>query len=114
MFKKYFSKKAEIIKNTNPDRIYVENIRSFFNISTKLAKYFCEVAVRQNLFKKKYGVICKNSDCNRILFVYDDIKSIPDELECFICESEEKEIYQFKKDDLKIVEFYQLVNNEDR
>lgn len=109
MFKKLFKSKAEIIENTDPDRIYVENIRRFFNLPYGVAKKLCDMAVRQNFFYKKYGVYCKNDDCKRIISVYDNIKDIPERIECFICQSNEKDRYLFDKNELEIVEFYQLI-----
>ncbi|WP_353076695.1 hypothetical protein [Flavobacterium sp.] len=109
MFKSLFKRKAEIIKNTDPDRIYVENIRSFFNLPYGVAKKLCDMAVRQNFFYKKYGLYCKNDDCKRIISVYDNIEDIPNQIECFICQANEKEKYSFDKNELEIVEFYQLI-----
>ncbi|OPB95901.1 hypothetical protein BAS10_09710 [Elizabethkingia meningoseptica] len=109
MLKEIFNKKAEIIKNTDPDRIYVENIRSFFNLSYKMAEYFCEVAVRSKFFRRKYGIECKNSDCSRIISTYDNLDEIPDNIICIVCEMEEKDQFEFEKNELNIVKFYQLI-----
>jgi hypothetical protein len=109
MFKKFFKKKAELIEKTDPDRIYVENIRSFFNLPYSTAKKLCDMAVRQNFFRKKYGVFCKNADCKRIISVYNNMEDIPNEIECFVCEQNEKEQFVFDKSELEIVEFYQLI-----
>lgn len=107
MLKKLLKNKAKVIEETNPDKIYVENVRSFFNIPTKWAKYLCELAVRQNVFRKRYGVMCKNSDCHRIIEVFNSQNDIPDELECYVCQSEGKD-HVFKKEELDVIEFYQL------
>ena len=109
MFKEILRNKAKIIESTDPDRIYVENVRSFFNIPTKWAKKLCEIAVRQNIFKKKYAVICKNSDCERIIKVFENKSEIPENINCLTCELEGKEIYNYNTEILEIVEFYQLI-----
>lgn len=108
MFKKLLKNKAKVIEETDPDRIYVENIRSFFSIPTKWAKYLCELAVKQRVFRKKYGVMCKNDTCNRIITVYDTLEQIPQNLDCLLCELEGKE-HIFDKKDLQVIEFYQLI-----
>lgn len=109
MFKQFFKRKAELIEKTDPDRIYVENIRSFFNLPYGVAKKLCDMAVRQNYFKKKYGVYCKNDDCKRIINVYNKLEDVPEKIECFICQANEKEQFIFDKSELEIVEFYQLI-----
>ena len=110
MFKKYFDRKAELIKITDPDRISVENIRSFFNLPHSFAKKLCEMAVRQNYFRKRFGITCKNDDCKRFINVYNSIEEIPNTIECYLCEAKEKEKYIFDKNELDIVEFYQLIS----
>jgi hypothetical protein len=109
MFKEILRNKAKIIESTDPNRIYVENVRSFFNIPTRWAKKLCEIAVRQNIFKKKYAVICKNSDCDRVIKVYDKKSEIPKNINCLTCELEAKEIFEFETDELEIIEYYQLI-----
>lgn len=109
MFKQFFKRKAELIEKTDPDRIYVENVRSFFNLPYSTAKRLCDMAVRQNFFRKKIGVFCKNDDCKRIISVFDKMEDIPNEIECFVCQANEKEQFVFDKNELEIVEFYQLI-----
>jgi hypothetical protein len=111
MFKNFFDKKATIVEETDPDRIYVENIRSFFNIPTRWAKFLCALAVRQGIFRKKYAVECKNENCIRIIKVYDSKGEIPEELDCFTCELEGQFEFSFKTSDLNIVEYYQYIEN---
>lgn len=112
MFNKFFQKKAKIIENTDPDRIYIENIRSFFNVSVRFAKFLCETAVKRGYFEKKIAVECPNENCKRVIKVYDDITELPNELACVICEEEGEEIFSFEKSQFKIVEFYKLVKDE--
>ncbi|MEN4760907.1 hypothetical protein ABEG63_11285 [Chryseobacterium sp. C39-AII1] len=114
MFNKFFKNKTRIIEITDPDRIYIENIRSFFNISSRFAKFLCETAVRQGLFEKKIAIECTNEDCKRIIKVFDTSEELPDELTCIVCEAEGKEIYTYQKDNYKIIEFYKLVKDEHR
>lgn len=112
MYKKFFQKKAKLIESTNPDRIYIENIRSFFNVSTHFAKFLCETAVKRGYFEKKIAVECLNKDCKRIIKVFNSMDELPNELICIVCEEEGKETFTFEKQEYRIVEFYKLVKNE--
>lgn len=113
MFKKFLENKAKIIEKTDPDRIYIENVRSFFNISSRFAKFLCETAVREGFFEKKIAIECINEDCKRIIKVLDN-DDLPQTITCEICEIENKEKYTFEKNEYKIVEFYKLVKDEDK
>lgn len=114
MFENFFQNKAKIIENTDPDRIYVENVRSFFNISSRLARFFCEIAVRRGLFEKKIAIECLNEDCKRIIKVFDNAEQLPKEITCIICEAEGNEKYSFDISEYKIVEFYKLIKDNER
>lgn len=109
MFKNFLKNKAKVIEDTDPDRIYVENIRSFFNIPTRWAKYLCEVAVKQRIFRKKVAVLCKNDQ--RIIEIYDSKDQIPEIVNCLVCEIEGKK-HSFNRDELETIEFYQLIEKE--
>ena len=111
MFKKFLEKKSALIEKTDTDRIYVENVRSFFNISTRIAKLLCKLAVRQGFFKKKFGVECKNKSCLRIIDVYNSLEEIPQHIECLTCQLEGDLDYRFETKDLEIQEYYQYIEN---
>lgn len=102
----FLSHKTKILSNIDPDRIYVENIRSFFNMPYKLAKLLCEMAVRSRSFDKIYGVKCPG--CSRIIMSVQNISDIPDVITCEICEGLEREEFFFKRDEMEIIEFYRL------
>lgn len=42
----------------NPDRIYLENVRSILGVSSARAKNVCDTAVRRGVFTKRFQVIC--------------------------------------------------------
>ena len=109
MVQQFLKRRVEIIEKTDPDRIYVENIRSFFRVPYTVARFFCEMAVKEKFFKKKVGVFCSNEDCRRLIKSYDSRLEINDEIICDICEDLGKEKFVFVKEDIEIVEFYQLV-----
>jgi hypothetical protein len=102
----------QTINELNPNKIYVENVRSFFKVPTFVARLMCEMAVVDKLFTKKIGLVCPNSDCNRIIASFSSEKDIPQEIECSICEDEDKEIFSYKTKDLEKIEFYQLKKSD--
>lgn len=114
MFKKILDRKASIIEETNPDKIYVENIRSFFNISTRLARLLCKLAVRQGIFKRKFAVECGNQSCGSVIEVYNTKEEIPEHLDCLTCQIEGHNDFSFKTSDLNIVEYYQYIEDGDK
>lgn len=105
-------RKLEAIRSTNPNRIYVENIRAFYNMTTFEARLLCELAVREGLFIKKYGVTCPNTSCRRILATYSSKKEIPQVINCSICEDKGEESFEFKVKPEDIITFYQLKKSE--
>lgn len=60
----FVARKREIVENTDPNRISVENVRSFFSIPRWLAAFLCEMAVREGAFAKHKAVHCPT--CGRI------------------------------------------------
>jgi hypothetical protein len=104
----YIEKKREIIENTDPQRIYIENIRAFFNMPFSLAKFFCELAVKEKVFNKKIGILCPNENCERIIQSCDIDEQINETIVCIQCELMEKVEYRFKADELERITFYQL------
>ena len=45
------------IASLNPDKMYVENVRSVLGVSTETAVDACEAAVRQGLFRRRIEII---------------------------------------------------------
>src|SRR5205823_908851 len=48
----------ELITRLNPDKIYVENVRSLLGVPHRLAVTVCETAVRQGFFSRGVEVLC--------------------------------------------------------
>lgn len=110
MFKKFTHKKSEIIQDTDPSKIYVENIRRYFDTNTNEAKRLCDIAVKEGLLKKFYGIECKT--CNRIIERFDSKNDIPTNIECIICMHEGREVFSFSREEIEVVEFYQFISKE--
>lgn len=51
-------KRAQLLSRLNPDKFYVENVRSILGISYPSALRICETAVRQGLFERRVEVKC--------------------------------------------------------
>src|SRR6202035_4788654 len=49
---------VERLSALNPDRIYVENVRSILNVSNSKARAICDTAVRRGLFRRQVLVLC--------------------------------------------------------
>ncbi|RDI13201.1 hypothetical protein [Flavobacterium sp. AG291] len=111
MFNRFLKRKAAIVENTDPDRIFVENVRSFFNIPTRWARFLCDMAVRQGILRKKYSIECGNEECGRIIKSYDRKSDIPEKIVCRTCELEGYPKFEFETDKLNIVEYYQYIEN---
>jgi hypothetical protein len=105
---KFIDKRLDFIASTDPERIYVENIRSFYNLPFAVAKTFCDIAVTEKLFEKFYSVECPDISCDRVIATFKNKQEIPDTIECEQCEFLEKPKHEFKKGEFKIVEFYKL------
>jgi hypothetical protein len=97
------------IKDIRPGNIYVENIRSVFDISRVEARRLCEMAVASKVFEKRIGFICPDPSCNgRILADYACEKDIPEEITCEQCELNGNDEFIYKTSNLDRVEFYRL------
>jgi hypothetical protein len=105
-FGRFIDGRLDVLKKTDPDRIYVENIRSFYKMPYFVAKFFCEMAVRNNLFIKKIGVLCPNE--GRIILIVDRVEDIPDVIHCDNCELLEEEKYEFNRKECQTIVFYKL------
>jgi hypothetical protein len=52
------SGREEAIAELNPDKIYVENVRSALGVSSQKAQQICETAVRRGFFDRYVEVVC--------------------------------------------------------
>jgi hypothetical protein len=51
-------REASALSALDPQKFYVENVRSILNVSSSYALKVCETAVRQGLFEKRIEVYC--------------------------------------------------------
>ena len=101
--------RLSILEHTDPDRIYVENIRSFYKLPYPVAKFLCEMAVKQHFFMKRVAIECPNE--GRIIRIVSSKTNLPQCVKCDNCEALGKEKYEFSKGEYDVTEFYQLNRN---
>ena len=90
-----------------PDKLYVENVRAFFDVPRENAEYLCDQAVKAGILVKKIGLSCPNDQ--RIIAVLDG-NVAPDEIiSCDVCQSLEMEKSSFNPGELGQITFYQAV-----
>lgn len=111
-FSNIIKHRVDLLSQLNPDRFYVENVRHLFSLPHPVAKFFCEMAVKQKYFTKKYGVICKNEECKRLIASFDLRSQIPKEIKCEQCELLERDHYVFTPINADIIEFYKLIDHK--
>lgn len=100
--------KEQKLLELDPDRFYVENIRSFYNLTTPVARFLCELAVKQRLFDKKFGLFCPNDGCGRMIKSYAPGEPIDNLLTCKNCEILNRVPYEFPSDSLERMTYYKL------
>lgn len=104
-------RRVELVRNTDPRNIHIENIRSFFGIPFGLAKFFCEVAVREGVFSKRIGYLCPRD--KNVILTLESGDPLPESCTCFICEVQGEDESEFDPADLETIEIYSLASLED-
>lgn len=104
----FVEKRRKLLEYTGePNRIYVENVRSFFGVSTFVAKALCDLAVRRGLFERCSGILCPHDE--RILFESCDPDSaLPETVTCSVCEALEIEPNAFSSRECRELSFYRV------
>jgi hypothetical protein len=100
--------RKELLEHTDPDRIYVENIRSFFRLPFSTAKFLCDTAVRAGFFERCIGLECPNEACRRLIVAECSDAPLPASVTCEVCEGLERERFEFTKEECHAVVFYRL------
>jgi hypothetical protein len=101
-----FQKFLQTISGIDPGKIYVENVRSIMNVSTEHARRICEMAVIDNIFERRIGLVCPND--NRILREFSNLVEIPEIITCSLCEANEEEESTFETSKLKKIVYYKM------
>ena len=101
-------RRVELVRRTDPRNIYIENIRSFFGIPFSVAKFFCDVAVREGVFSKRIGYLCPQ-DKNVIISAPPGV-DLPEQVVCWVCQSEDRDEFEFSTGSLETIEIYSVAN----
>jgi hypothetical protein len=73
-------KESKLLVALNPEKFYVENVRSILGISHTSALRICETAVRQGLFKRGVEVRCPDG---AVAATADSEELLPREVRCW-------------------------------
>jgi hypothetical protein len=106
----FVSRKREIVENTDPGRIYVENVRAFFSVPYGVARAMCDLAVREGSFVRVFAAHCPT--CDRTIATFATKDAIPAELECDHCEIEGREPWRFPRSAVFAQPVYALSQSE--
>jgi hypothetical protein len=99
------SGKEEAIARLNPDKIYLENVRSVLGVSTARAAKFCESAVRQGLFKRAVEVVCPDG---AVAASAETEAELPKTVRCWAGERGNLEELEMETSTLPKITFYRL------
>lgn len=99
-------RRKEILRNTDPQRIYVENVRRFFGIKTALAKALCELAVREGLFIRCVAILCPTDE--RVVEEPCGDDPLPETVHCDVCEGFNRERSDYPITECRRLDFYRV------
>jgi len=98
-------RQADAILHLNPDKIYLENIRSILGVPTAIAKLICETAVRKGLFFERVEVL---SPDDTVVLTAANEQELPESISYMIFEGEDYDRQESATKDLKKRTYYQL------
>jgi hypothetical protein len=93
------------LSQLDPDKIYVENVRSLLNVSYEKALEICELAVRQGFFKRGVEIKCPNG---KVAAVVENGIELPSKVRCLEEEDGFYEEVELPTSGLEKIPFYKL------
>jgi hypothetical protein len=103
-------KEAKELARLNPDKFYVENVRSILGISHASAVRICETAVRQGLFDRRIEVVCPDG---AVAASADIEANLPETVRCWRQEDGHYEVEEMVTANLQKTTFYCLHDDTD-
>jgi hypothetical protein len=100
-----FAGREEAIAQLNPDKIYLENVRSALGVSTRKAQQIIETAVRQGVFQPFIEVICPDG---AVAASARTESELPGKVRCWKEEDGNLQEEEVATETLKKVTFYRL------
>lgn len=99
------SGEEDALARLNPDKIYLENVRSVLGVSHKKALEICERAARQGFFRRGVEVLCPDG----AVAASADIESnLPPTVHCWMEQDGNFEEVDLPTETLRKVAFYRL------
>ena len=98
-------KEAKLLSTLNPEKFYIENVRSIMDISYASALRICEAAVRQGLFIRGVEVKCPDG---AVAAAADKETELPEIVRCWHLEDGHYEPEELATRDLEKSTFYRL------
>jgi hypothetical protein len=99
------SGKEEALARLNPEKIYLENVRSLLGVNAGQARKICETAVRQGVFERYVEVLCPDG---AVAISAEDESQLPKTVRCWTEEQGEIEQVELPTDNLQKVTFYKM------
>ena len=98
------------LSSLNPEKIYIENVRSVLGVSYSSATRICETAVRQGLFKRYIEVKCPDG---AVAASADTEAQLPETVRCWTETDGHLEEAEFSTESLAKTTFYRLNEQPD-
>jgi hypothetical protein len=103
-------KESALLSSLDPDKIYIENVRSILDVSYSSAVRICETAVRQGLFKRYIEVKCPDGS---VAAATDNEETLPKTVHCWTEIDGHPEEVEFATQALAKTTFYRLNDESD-
>jgi len=107
---KLSAEEAKMLSGLDPDKFYVENVRSILNVSYATAARICETAVRQGLFERRVEVMCPDG---AVAASAETESDLPETVRCWHEEDGLLEPENLPTEQLKKTTFYRLHEESD-
>jgi hypothetical protein len=104
------SGKETMLAELNPEKIYIENVRSILDVSYDAAKRICETAVRQGEFRRGVEVMCPNG---AVAASADTEDELPQTVHCWTEDDGHPEEVELQTASLRKIIFYRLNDRRD-
>lgn len=99
-----------LLSQVDPEKVYVENVRSLLGISHFRAVQILETAVRQGIFERRVEIACPDG---RVAASADKEEHLPKTVHCWVEESGHLEEADLPSDSLEKTVFYRLYEPSD-
>ena len=99
-----------MLARLNPDKFYIENVRSILGVSHASAVRICETAVRQGLFERRVEVKCPDG---AVAASADSERNLPEMVKCWHEDDGHLEAEELPTKTLEKTTFYRFNDQTD-